>query len=223
MIKKKAMKTYKTMIIDSPGMINTCPVFKVDNAQWTCKRKPATQGSVAYIPEKGLHVSMRCDEKDPLRTVTEHMGRVCCDSALEAFFAFPDNDAPLDNEGRPSNDGLYLNFEINANGALYAKTGRGRKNRAPLTEGEMEDAAPAAWINTDGWGAGFYVPLTLLRRVAGIEELRENDVFYCNFYKISENPDIEHYLSFSAIQSETPNFHLPRFFAKAVIGNRERI
>ena len=219
MVEKNNMKTYNTLIIDSQELISKCPVFRVDNAQWTCKRKPATQGSVAYIPGKGLYVSMRCDEKDPLRTVTEHMGRVCCDSALEAFFAFPDEAAPLDGDGRPSNDCLYFNFEINANGALYAKTGRGRKNRTPLTEDEMQAAAPAAWIDADGWGAEFFVPVALLRRVAGIDELKDNDVFYCNFYKISENPDIEHYMSFSAIQSETPNFHLPRFFAKAVVGS----
>jgi len=145
------------------------------------------------------------------------MGRVCEDSALEAFFAFPDYDAPLDSEGCPSNDSLYLNFEINANGALYAKSGRGRKDRAPLTEGEMEAAEPAAWIDTDGWGAEFFVPIALLRRVAGIDKLKNNDVFFCNFYKISENPEIEHYLSFSAIHSEKPNFHLPRFFARAQI------
>jgi len=214
------MKTYKTMIIDAPELISLCPVFHVDNAQWTCKRKPSTQGSVAYIPYKGLFVSMSCDEKDPLRTVTEDMGRVCGDSALEAFFAFPDAAAPLDSEGRPSSDCLYFNFEINANGALYAKTGRGRKNRAPLTEYEMDAAAPAAWIDPDGWGAEFFVPIELLRRVAGIDELNNNDVFFCNFYKISENPEIEHYLSYSAIQSETPNFHLPRYFARTSVERR---
>jgi hypothetical protein len=205
------------MIIDSPDLIGLCPVFQVDNAQWLCKRKPSTQGRMAYIPQKGLFVSMRCDEHDPLRTVTENMGRVCADSALEAFFAFPDTDAPLDSDGCPSNDCLYFNFEINANGALYAKTGRGRKNRSPLSGDEMEAASPTAWIGPEGWGAEFFVPAGLLQRVAGIDELKKNHTFFCNFYKISENPEIEHYLSFSAIQSETPNFHLPRFFAKSYV------
>ena len=76
------MIIYNTMIIDSPDLIDICPVFNVDNEQWTCKRKPSTQGRMAYIPGKGLLVSMHCDEKNPLRTVTENMGRVCADSAV---------------------------------------------------------------------------------------------------------------------------------------------
>ncbi|MCL2151485.1 MAG: carbohydrate-binding family 9-like protein [Oscillospiraceae bacterium] len=214
------MLTYKTMIIDSPDMICSCPVFKINNAQWTCKRKPSAQGRMAYIPGQGLFISMSCDETDPLRTVSENMGRVCGDSALEAFFAFPDADAPLDGEGCPSNDGLYFNFEINANGALYAKTGRGRKNRFPLTAEEMIEASPSAWVSHDGWGAEFLVPSDLLLRSAGIEELDIGSVFFCNFYKISENPNIEHYFSFSPVQSDTPNFHLPRYFAKSIVGGR---
>ena len=213
------MKIYNTKIIGSTEQIDLCPVFSVDNIQWTCKRKPSAQGRMGYIPGKGLFVRMLCDEKDPLRTVTENMGRVCGDSALEAFFAFPDENAPLDGEGFPSNDGLYFNFEINANGALYAKTGRGRKGRVALFEDEMKATYPAAWVSPDGWGAEFIVPLALLQRTAGINELTNGDVFFCNFYKISENPDIEHYLSFSAIQSEKPNFHLPRFFAKSIVGD----
>ena len=41
--------------------------------------------------------------------------------------------------------------------------------------------------------------------------------FYCNFYKIAQTPEIEHYASWSPIDNPTPNFHLPVFFAKAQI------
>ena len=41
--------------------------------------------------------------------------------------------------------------------------------------------------------------------------------FYCNFYKIAEDEAIVHYGSYSLIENETPNFHLPVCFAEARI------
>jgi hypothetical protein len=175
---------------------------------------------MAYIPGEGLFVSMSSDEPDPLRTMTNHMDMVCRDSAMEAFFAFPDISASLT---EPDNDGLYFNFEVNANGAMYAKTGRGRKGREPLLPEEMAATGVRAWLRPGGWATEFLVPMSLIARLAGIGEFRPGDFFFCNFYKISENPEIEHYLAFSPIGSEKPNFHLPRFFARAVVQSPRRV
>jgi hypothetical protein len=245
------MKTYDTYIIRSKEMLDSCPVFHVDNVLWNSKIAPVTEGRMGYIKGLGLFVRMKSDDPDPLRTMTNHMDMVCRDSAVEAFFAFPDvpyqfeikcmkdgalkpvwtsaqphHKQSVDSElvsatepddYRPDDDGLYFNFEINANGAMYAKTGRGRKGRSPLLPEEMEAAGVRARLLPGGWETEFLLPLPLLRRLVGIDEYKPGDVFFCNFYKISENPDIEHYLAFSPIESETPNFHLPRFFAKAIL------
>lgn len=40
---------------------------------------------------------------------------------------------------------------------------------------------------------------------------------YCNFYKISESEEILHFGSYSPIESEKPDFHLPVCFAEAVM------
>ena len=50
-----------------------------------------------------------------------------------------------------------------------------------------------------------------------MEKLDGETEFYCNFYKIAQTPEIEHYASWSPIDNPTPNFHLPVFFAKAQI------
>jgi len=42
-------------------------------------------------------------------------------------------------------------------------------------------------------------------------------MFFCNFYKIAESAGIEHYGAYHPIPVETPNFHLPQHFAKAII------
>ena len=211
------MLMYNTQIIDSRDKIEKCPIFYINNAQWTCKCTPSAWGHLAYIPGDGLFVKMFCDETDPRRTVTAHGDKVIMDSVLEAFFAFPDERVPLDEEGRPGNDGLYINFEINANGALYAKTGWGRQGRETLTEEELEAASPSAWIDAEGWGVEFTIPDRLITRLIGINGFKPGDEFYCNFYKMSENPEIEHYFTYNLIESEKPNFHLPRCFAKAVV------
>ncbi len=50
-----------------------------------------------------------------------------------------------------------------------------------------------------------------------------NKEIYCNFYKISEDPAVEHYISFSPIDSEKPNFHLPVFFLQKRKWNKPEI
>ncbi|HWR23699.1 MAG TPA: carbohydrate-binding family 9-like protein [Feifaniaceae bacterium] len=208
---------YGVRTIPKKENIGICPLFHVDNVQWNSKKAPPTVGRMGYVPGEGLFVFMKCYEKDPRRTMTQNMDRVCLDSAMEAFFAFPDRPVAEEEAFTPDDNGMYCNFELNANGAMYAKTGRGRQGRLPLTQGEFAAADARAAICADSWEITFLVPNALLSRVAGKDGFLAGDVFFCNFYKISETPEIEHYLSFSPIETESPNFHLPRFFAKAVI------
>ena len=93
---------------------------------------------------------------------------------------------------RLDNNVMYLNFEANSNGALYSAYGKGRKGRSPMPEGYLPEC--------------------------GVTTLDENTEMYCNFYKISETPEIEHYGSFHLIENETPNFHLPLYFERCRIG-----
>jgi hypothetical protein len=212
------VKTYDTFVIESKKMLDDCPLFHVDNVLWNSKIAPVTTGRMGYVTGMGLFVRMTANEPAPLRTMTRHMDMVCRDSAVEAFFAFPYDDAHyFSDDFRPNDNCLYFNFEINANGAMYAKTGRGRQGRSPLLPEEMEAAGVAARLFRGGWEAEFLVPISLLRRLARVEEYKPGDVFFCNFYKISENPEIEHYLAFAPIESGTPNFHLPRFFARSTV------
>ncbi|MFR4916405.1 MAG: carbohydrate-binding family 9-like protein [Coprococcus phoceensis] len=56
-----------------------------------------------------------------------------------------------------------------------------------------------------------------LEKICDLEAIKSGKIFYCNFYKISEDPEIEHYGAYAPIGSETPNFHLPVFFAEAIV------
>ena len=204
------MKEYKAYIIKNCDELETCPEFEVSNVQWNSTMSPRTTGRMGYIADKGIVVKMKCDEADPLTTKTKNMEMVCFDSAMEAFFAFTDGSVP-------TMESLYFNFEINSNGALYAKTGYGRPNRAELLLEEMELVAPRAWIEEGAWYMEITVPNQLLQRFLG-KTLSAGDVFYCNFYKVGQTPEIEHYMSYNYIESDKPNFHMPPYFAKATVG-----
>ena len=209
--------TYETHLIQNKAALAACPTFCVSHVQWQSTRAPKTVGRMAVLEDAGIYVTMASEERDPLTTLHSPMDMVCRDSAMEAFFAFPDEKVAPGQPFAPSDNGLYFNFEVNAAGAMYAKYGRGRKNRTALTPAQY--SATGVWAKTTptGWEMGLLLPFSLLSQVAGLSSFTPGDVFFCNFYKISENPAIAHYLSYSPIISETPNFHLPRFFARAVV------
>ena len=199
---------YPVSILGSREELAACPVFSVDHFQWTCRVRPETTGRMGYLPGEGLLVWMECRGRDPRRVYQNPQDPVCRDSAMEAFFTFCET---------PHNDCMYLNFELNANGAMHAKYGAGRKNRTPLSPEEYAACRPRARVGEEAWEIGLTVPLPLLQKLYGLGELTPGDRFWCNFYKISESADIEHYASYSPVGSGTPNFHLPEFFAPAAI------
>lgn len=209
---------YRVKRIGSRAEILSCEKFEVSNFQWVDGPKPKTCGYMGYIPGEGLYVEMFCVEKNPKRECqdpegrfhTEFGTRVCDDSAMEIFIGFPDEDGVIRRKS------LYVNFEINANGVMYANYGKGRQDREFLTDEVYRQAAPAAEVKEDHWTVRVLFPETFLNELSGVEIGLGAD-FYCNFYKISETPEIEHYGTFAPVGTENPDFHVPEFFAKAVL------
>jgi len=206
--------THPIYVIQSKDELKQCPTFQVNHYLWNSLQKPETFGQVAYLMGQGLYLRMTSLEQNPKRELQNHRDMVCKDSAMEAFFAFPDPE--LRQTEQPSNDVLYLNFEINANGAMYAKYGYGRQGRQFLTDEEYALTGVQASIEQDRWTVELLIPDALLRRL-GLPAFKAGDTFFCNFYKIAEDPAIEHYGAFFPIPTETPNFHLPEYFARAEI------
>lgn len=201
--------TYQVKRISGKEEIETCEPFAINQYMWNSKQEPKTYGWLGYLEGEGLYVKMLCEEKEPKRECKNHKDMVCKDSAMEIFFAFTEEGENL------TNDSMYLNFEINANGAMYAKYGKGRKNRTFLTDEQYEMTGCKANIEEDRWSVEVLFPESFLREVCDFDAIKAGKIFYCNFYKIAEAEEIEHYGSFSPIESETPNFHLPIFFAEA--------
>lgn len=202
---------YLVKRISEKNQIETCEKFSIDHYMWNSTREPKVYGFMGYLEGEGLFVKMVCEETNPKRLYQNHRDPVYKDSAMEIFLAFPEEGEKL------HNDCMYTNFEINSNGAMLANYGKGRKMRQSITDEQFALTGVKATIKEDKWYLEVLFPESYLKQICDFERVKRGAAFYCNFYKIAEDEEIVHFGSYSPIESETPNFHLPVCFAEAEI------
>lgn len=187
--------------------IGNCPLFQIDQYNWGGDYRPKTYGSLAFIPNVGFYAKMTCEEQNPSRVYTQPNDPVCLDSAVEVFLQFYPEERP----------DCYLNFEANSNGTLHAKYGDGRYNRTTFPMELHKACTCVGQVYPDYWTLELTIPLELIAFIYGKSDFRSGDEITCNFYKIKESEGLTHFGSYTVIEHETPNFHLPPFFAKGII------
>lgn len=201
--------TYRVRTIQKIEQLEDCEIFNIDHYQWTEEPGPKAYGRMAFLDGWGIVISMTALESNPLRSYRRDDDPVYRDSALEAFLNFEPEQEEL----------RYLNFEMNANGALLSQFGTARR-RESLSSLTRIKAKCEATIEEVSWRVLLKIPMELICSMYGIKPLQRGDHFTCNFYKICETYGKEHFGSYSPISNATPNFHLPAFFAGAVIEDR---
>ena len=100
--------------ISSAEELENVEPFRVEHLLWGTTQIPETYGYLGFVPSDGFYLKMVCKEKNPLRVYEKNQDPVYRDSAMEAFFQF-------DSERERNTNALYLNLEVNANGALRAE------------------------------------------------------------------------------------------------------
>lgn len=205
----------RVAILDNKEQLTELEPFQVENALWGTKEFPPMYGYIGFVPEDAFYLKLVCKESDPLRNYTKANDPVYQDSAMEAFLMFEPVHLRTGKE-------LYLNLEANANGALLAGYGEGRTYRSYFTGEEHGKFECRAERGEEEWCVYLTVPVSVLEKIYGPLELGEGSRFTCNFYKISETKETEHYASYSPILSGVPSFHVPEYFADAVIVKREK-
>lgn len=197
------------MIRNADELEKTDP-FRVKHLLWGTKKIPETYGYLGFVAGDGFYLKMVCEEPDPLRTYKKDFAPVYRDSAMEAFFLFE--------SCKDRNEvSTYLNFEANANGALLAAFGQERTYRSYFSREDMRKFDCKSQIEDDRWSLRLRMPIDVLEEIYGPLKLGAGSSFTCNFYKISENKEIEHYASYAPVLADVPSFHLPEFFAEAKI------
>lgn len=223
---------YQVRQIHRKEELAQCEVFHIDQYNWGGSYQPKTYGRMGLLKnreDEGFLIEMVCEESNPVRTYEKQNDPVYLDSAMEAFLCFGTK------ECQGLQEPCYMNFEMNANGAMLASIGCQRINRVNLSDEIRKQVLCTPAIHEDRWMLTLWIPLTVIDTLycndssaesgnAGDSIPKESlhlgvgSTFTCNFFKLKESEgETQHFASFSPIDYPEPNFHLPEYFARAVI------
>ena len=141
---------------------------------------------------------MECEEANPLAKCTVDESEIWCDSCMEFFFA-------------PNDEKRYCNLEINANGCTICGLGESRFDRV---KADFLLSPITAKIDEDKWSVYAEISLKKLKKLYG--DIAFNS-FRGNLYKCGDETEFPHFGMWSAVKTETPDFHRPEFFGEFLI------
>ncbi len=179
---------------------------------WTMDFRPEAKAKICYN-ENYIYVIYRVQDNFVRCVIDKTNGEVWKDSCVEFFFA-PDENKPRS----------YFNLEINCGGTIrlgYQKVPRVDAvlikeddikqikvcHSLPATI-EKEIISPLEWI------IEVALPFTMLNRYSPMNTPSSGFRWKANFYKCAENNSHPHWLSWTTIDSPSPNFHLPEHFGE---------
>lgn len=122
----------------------------------------------------------------------------------------------------PKGDNHYWNFEFNCIGTINASHRTERKNPTRLNDFELDQVIRYAscgnkpFQELEGiftWNLLVAIPLTLI----GVEYNGSPISMKGNFYKCASGSSQPHYLSWSPINTEKPDFHRQDFFGDIIL------
>lgn len=176
---------------------NNVPVLQIDKVLWTDDFGIRAQGQLCYSDE-ALFVHLSAVEEDVRAENTAPLSPVYEDSCLEFFFKLVDSP-------------YYFNFEINPNGCLCTQFGPDKTDRINIVRSDAEEYFDIHTNRTtDGWEVFYSIPLKYIRLFHPDYQFKGE--LAANFYKCGNKTTNKHYLSWSPIALESPNFHCPEYF-----------
>ena len=153
-----------------------------------------------------IYIKYNVDEQGTQARVTTPGGPVYKDSCLECFLS-PE-----------TGDGLYYNFEVNCIGVLDYSCRRSRTESTRATQEQRDFVKTVPSLGTDPFEEKRCEPWTLtviINKKAFYRQEIESfsgKVFKMNVYKCGDDLKVPHFVSWSPIPIEKPDFHRPDFF-----------
>ena len=200
---KNFPEVYTAAMIQGDPDWESLASMPVDRVLWTEDAGVRARGQFCHDGHN-LYIHMSATEEAIRAEYTAPGSPVHEDSCLEFFFL-------------PAGGDRYFNFEINPNGCLHAQLGTGRNGRTELAG---EDAKAFFDIRTgrteDGWEVFYRIPLDFIRRY--YPDFRFEGEMTANLYKCGDKTVKPHYLSWSPVELDTPDFHRPEFFSRIRFG-----
>lgn len=118
---------------------------------------------------------------------------------------------------KDNSDGTYYNFEMNCIGTLLAAKRTGRDDAVHFTEEQLSRIIRHSTLERKarelngkifGWSVALCIPMELI----GIDPENLPDSIKANFYKCADKSAHPHFISWSRIDTPSPDFHRPEFF-----------
>lgn len=167
---------------------------------------PQVAGKVFYTAD-AFYILFDVYEKELRVAVTADGGSIWEDSCVEFFI-------------QPESDSGYYNYEFNAAGRMLLGYGYGREGRVAAAPEVLNQVLRYTQITgllpRSAQGSGYHwklfvkIPFQTLFQHRFIP--RCGDVIRVNFYKCGDKLSEPHFLSWSPINTPSPDFHRPEFF-----------
>ncbi|PKM63303.1 MAG: hypothetical protein CVU97_00980 [Firmicutes bacterium HGW-Firmicutes-21] len=180
------------------------PIAEIKCYKWASDYTPRAYGQLVLIKESGFALKMTAYEENPKAVHTEYGQSVYEDSCLEFFVRF-NKDSPL-----------YMNFEMNSNGAFLASVRTERKNKTNIHELTQLPVVRAE-IFDNRWTVETFFSLEMIEALFGKCDFEKGSVFCGNFYKCGDKTTQPHFGMWSSIDSDRADFHRPEFFGQFII------
>lgn len=207
---------YRDDRIETGRLVELGKKINIDCVNWP-EAFPDDRETAVYAAHDGVNIYLyfHCRGNDLKAEVGENLGHVANDSCVE-FFVSPD----------PASK-RYWNFEFNAIGTINASTRVERPNPRRLTANELARIKTESSVGKEvfaersgwhEWSLAVSIPLELI----GIRFDGKSLAMNGNFYKCGARTSSPHYLSWSPIESERPDFHRPDFFGRITLESSEK-
>jgi len=172
--------------------------------------EPATEAKLQYDAEN-LYVIFRVQDRYVQAVTAQPNGEVWKDSCVEFFFA------PYGKAGTS-----YFNLEVNCCGVPLMQHHSGPRTGTGFVDlercGSIEIAASLQGpIETEltepiVWTLEYRLPFEILKQYPEVEKPAAGVRWRGNFYKCADNSSHPHWMTWSPIQEERPDFHRPEYF-----------
>ncbi|GLX68632.1 carbohydrate-binding family 9-like protein [Paenibacillus glycanilyticus] len=194
------------------------PPATVAYQQWSAVAQPPETEVRGVYDDHALYLQFQVFEVAPVIRHRQDGAPVYEDSCVEFFFQ------PL-----PAEDARYFNFELNAAGMLLLEIGEPGKERNRIAVANAGQrfgirSEVGLWEPVGGrmyWELYLRIPFTFVQEWFPTFRAIPGTVMRGNFYKCGDLTPEPHYLSWSPVQSDVPNFHRPDSFGMIMFGGRQ--
>lgn len=177
--------------------------FVLENKLWGLDAYIGSVYAQVAYDDEGFTVRFTVGESNPLREKKQHLEFVHEDSCVEFFVNF-----------LPEESDKYINFEVNAAGAMNVAFRSNRNDGVPLMLEEIESFHITPQIQEENWSVTYKIGYDFIKKYYPEFDMKRCDYIKGNFYKCGDKTEIEHYLSYFKVETEQPDFHRPEFFGK---------